>query len=126
MSALSPAPERWTPPARIRAIAIGLVFYQDALQREFYEEINQALSQVEYLATLENHYVLQGVQGHEMVRVYKAQLADPAAYGQSFEIHEPGQLPMLAYFKPLAELRQAPMTLVPQNLWEIVNQLQQS
>ena len=147
--------KRWTPPLRIRAVAIAIVLYQDsilvfegydstrqsdyyrplggeiefgesgeqALHREFQEEIQQAICNVHYLETIENHYILHDQPGHELMRIYCADLLDPTAYTQSFEIREPGQIPQQAYFKSLEDLRHHPETLVPKGLWGILAKL---
>jgi hypothetical protein len=96
---------------------------QEALRREFREEIQQELSSLEYLATLENLYTLQGVPGHEIVQVYRAQLADQNAYGQQFEVREPDQDPMRAWFKPMTEFLAQPELLTPGRLWDILDAL---
>ncbi len=48
---------------------------KEALQREFMEELNVGLKNVEYLKTIENIFTLNGQLGHEIVLVYRAKLA---------------------------------------------------
>lgn len=144
--------KKWTPPPRIRAVAIGVILHEDrllifegydnerqtpyyrplggeiefgekgeeALVREFREEIGQDISEIKYLATVENHYTLDTIQGHEIVRIYSARLLNQRAYRQSFVIEEPGQLPQQAYWKPLAEIAEKPELLRPLGLWEMI------
>lgn len=144
--------QKWTPPSRIRVIAIGLVIRQNhllvfegfddkrqsfyyrplggeiefgetgeqALKREFLEEINQPIDQIEYLETLENHYQLEDVQGHELVRVYRVSLVNPGAYNQDYLISEPGQLPLQTRWLNLTQLAQKPEQLVPKGLWQLL------
>jgi 8-oxo-dGTP pyrophosphatase MutT (NUDIX family) len=48
--------------------------------REFVEEIGQELADVRLLGVLENLFEWRGSQQHEIVFVFAAALADPAAY----------------------------------------------
>ena len=52
----------------------------DALHRELQEEIGQALADVRLLGVLENIFQWNGVTQHEVVFMFAAALADPAAY----------------------------------------------
>lgn len=146
---------KWTPPARIRAIAIAIILNQDrllvfegynletkaaywrplgggiefgergedALRRELHEEIGQEIANIEYIETIENLYTLDGVPGHELVRIYSARLVDERAYRQSWVIEEPGELPQQAYWKSLAELAEKPELLKPEGLWQLLTEL---
>ncbi len=143
---------KWSPPSRIRAVAIGLVIEQNrllvfegyddtrqsfyyrplggeiefgetgeqALKREFLEEINQPIDQIEYLETLENHYFLDDVQGHELVRVYRVSLVNPEAYHQDYLISESGQLPLHTRWLDISQLAQTPERLVPKGIWRLL------
>jgi ADP-ribose pyrophosphatase YjhB (NUDIX family) len=52
----------------------------DAIHREFGEEIGQRLTGVRLLGVLENIFQWQGATAHEVVFVFRAAFADPAAY----------------------------------------------
>jgi ADP-ribose pyrophosphatase YjhB (NUDIX family) len=52
----------------------------DTIHREFGEEIGQRLSGVRLLGVLENIFQWQGATQHEVVFVFRAAFADPAAY----------------------------------------------
>ena len=52
----------------------------DTLHRELQEEIGQALAEVRLLGVLENIFPWGGGAEHEIVFLYAATLADPAAY----------------------------------------------
>lgn len=60
----------------------------DTLHREFREEIGQELTDVRLLGVLENIFGWEGARQHEIVFIYAAAFADPAAY----EIAEQGIL----------------------------------
>jgi ADP-ribose pyrophosphatase YjhB (NUDIX family) len=63
----------------------------DTLRREFREEIGQDLTNVRLLGVLENLFQWDGETQHEIVFVYSADLADPAAYeiGEQRILDEP-------------------------------------
>jgi ADP-ribose pyrophosphatase YjhB (NUDIX family) len=50
------------------------------IHREFQEEIGQRLTEVRLLGVLENIFGWQGETHHEIVFIYRAAFADPAAY----------------------------------------------
>jgi ADP-ribose pyrophosphatase YjhB (NUDIX family) len=52
----------------------------DTLHRELREEIGQALADVRLLGVLENIFAWDGERQHELVFLYAARFADPAAY----------------------------------------------
>jgi ADP-ribose pyrophosphatase YjhB (NUDIX family) len=60
----------------------------EAVHREFLEEIGQRLTGVRLLGVLENIFQWNGAAAHEVVFMFAADLADPAAY----EITEQGIL----------------------------------
>jgi ADP-ribose pyrophosphatase YjhB (NUDIX family) len=53
---------------------------EDALAREFREELGVELDGVRYLETIENIYEYEGDPGHELIRVYEARLSPDALY----------------------------------------------
>ncbi len=55
-------------------------FAVDTLHREFEEEIGQRLADVRLLGVLENIFQWQGATQHEVVFIFRAAFADPAAY----------------------------------------------
>jgi len=91
---------------------------QEALRREFREELGVELSGVRYLATLENIFTCNGQPGHEIVLLYEVTLADPTFYEQeSFEMHEEGEL-LTARWMPLRMFRASDLPLYPDGLLE--------
>lgn len=52
----------------------------DTVRREFLEEIGQHLTDVRLLGVLENIFPWDGATQHEIVFMFAAALADPAAY----------------------------------------------
>ncbi|MGE3834231.1 MAG: NUDIX domain-containing protein, partial [Acidimicrobiia bacterium] len=50
---------------------------EDAVRREFLEEIGQPLGEVRLLAVVENLFRVGGIDGHEVVFLFHATLEDP-------------------------------------------------
>ena len=58
-------------------------FAEDALKREFMEEINEPLTDIRPLTVLESIFVLKGTMRHEHVFVYEANFANRSAYDRT-------------------------------------------
>ncbi len=68
-----------------RALGGGLEFgesSQEALQREFREELQAELTNIEYLGCIENRFTYNNHPGHEIIFVYRAQFTNPHFYQQ--------------------------------------------
>jgi 8-oxo-dGTP pyrophosphatase MutT (NUDIX family) len=63
-----------------RAMGGGVDFgetSQEALKREFIEEIQAEITNIEYLTCIENIFVYNGKPGHEIVQLYQCDFLDP-------------------------------------------------
>ena len=93
---------------------------QEALRREFREEVGSELASVCYLDTLENIFVSNGRDGHEIVMVYEASLADRSFYErETFEIHEENAV-FIARWMPLHRFQTDGLPLYPDGLLELL------
>jgi len=95
---------------------------EETVRREFLEEINANLTQVRYLGTLENIFVYEGQQGHEIVLVYDGHLADKSLYsrdtiaGYEADI----QAPFRVIWKSLDEFGPGMPPVYPDGLLELI------
>ncbi|MFN6570989.1 NUDIX hydrolase [Nostoc minutum NIES-26] len=66
-----------------RALGGGVDFGEtsrDALAREFQEEIQADLTNIRYLGCIENLFIFNGRQGHEIIQLYQCDFAEPKFY----------------------------------------------
>lgn len=66
-----------------RALGGGVEFGETsrvALEREFQEEIQADLTNIRYLACIENLFTFNGRQGHEIIQLYQCDFAEPKFY----------------------------------------------
>lgn len=52
----------------------------DALKREFQEEIQAELTNIEYLTCLDNIFTCHGKPGHELIQLFRCDFVDPGFY----------------------------------------------
>lgn len=77
---------------------------EQALIREFKEEIDQEIRVLELINTFENIFNYEGKQGHEIVLVYRAEFVSKT-YQQSYELREAGHPVRKTVWKSLKEIR---------------------
>ena len=95
---------------------------EDAVRREFREEIGADLEDVRYLGTLENIFTCDGKPGHEIVLVYDGRLVDETLYQQeSFGGDEMGT-PFKALWVSLNPEERRGTPLYPDGLVELLRQ----
>lgn len=76
----------------------------DALVREFKEELNADIHDLEYMGVLENIFTYEGRPHHEIVFIYTAKFVNETLYGRDeFDGIEVESGPYKAYWKTLAD-----------------------
>ncbi|EAW37539.1 NUDIX hydrolase [Lyngbya sp. PCC 8106] len=104
-----------------RALGGGVDFGEqsrDALQREFLEEIQATLTNIQYLGCLESIFVHQEKPGHEIIQLYKCDFADPKFYQIEQLTFKEGKREKTALWVPLERILSGELTLYPENFLE--------
>lgn len=99
-----------------RALGGGLEFGEhsiDALQREFQEEIQAELTNIKYLACLENIFVFNGQTGHELIQLYQCEFVEPKFYQLESLAFADGEWEFTALWMPIDRFRSGELRLVP-------------
>ncbi len=99
---------------------------EDTIRREIMEEIGAEVKDIQYLGTIENIFDVEGEIGHEIVLVYQARFVDKKLYekdvinGLETEIDPP--LPIVTYWKTLAEIDHEGYPLYPDRLRDLLGE----
>jgi 8-oxo-dGTP pyrophosphatase MutT (NUDIX family) len=96
----------------------------ETVARELMEEIGQAVTNLDYLGTLENIFVFNGERGHEIVRVYDGEFVDKSLYEREVvygnEEDEEHKGEFKAVWKSLDFFRDGHAPLYPDGLLELL------
>ncbi len=100
-----------------RAMGGGVDFGETslvALQREFQEEIQAELTNIQYLGCLENIFTYNGQHGHEIIQLYKCDFVDPKFYQlEQLEFNE-GDRQKTALWVEINRFKSGDLKLVPE------------
>jgi 8-oxo-dGTP pyrophosphatase MutT (NUDIX family) len=93
-----------------------------AVEREIREELGVEIENVQLLDVLENIFIYEGQQGHEIVFVFDAEFADKSLYKldeiDGFE--QEANVRFKAIWKSLNEIERSGGRLVPENLAKLL------
>ncbi len=89
-----------------------------ALRREFREEMSTELSGIQYLQMFENIFVCNGVEGHEIVLLFKADFEDERLYSEETVTCNESGVPFIAKWVSIEEFRLSRQILYPDGLME--------
>jgi 8-oxo-dGTP pyrophosphatase MutT (NUDIX family) len=96
---------------------------EDAIKREFREEINAELTNLKYLGTLENIFTYCGREHHEIVLVFQGDFANRELYAQSeMTGHEDDGSVLKCLWKPLEDFRDSDAPLYPEGLLKLIDE----
>lgn len=76
-----------------RPLGGGMDFWEDskeALKREFKEELNADIEVLDYVCTLENRFLFENVNRHEILIIYRIKLPDEFYLKDEYFINENG------------------------------------
>lgn len=103
-----------------RAMGGGIDFGEtshNALQREFQEEIQAELANIRYLGCLENLFVFNGRQGHEILFVYQCDFVDPKFYQLEQLVFAEGKREKTALWVEISRFKSGELKLVPEQFF---------
>ncbi len=88
----------------------------NALKREFREEIQADLTNIEYVTCLENIFICNGKPGHELIQLFRCDFVDPDFYrlDHIYPLVE-GKKTHDAIWISIEQVRSGVLTLVPEN-----------
>lgn len=101
-----------------RALGGGVEFGEPshvALEREFQEEIQADLTNIRYLSCIENLFIFNGKQGHEIIQLYQCDFADSKFYQiESLTFSETPERKHRALWIDIAKFKSGELRLVPE------------
>lgn len=103
-----------------RAMGGGVDFGEtslDALQREFQEEIQAELTNINYLGCLENIFVFNGKPGHEIIQLYQCDFVEPKFYQVEQLTFAEGHRQKTALWVEIDRFKSGELKLVPEQFW---------
>jgi 8-oxo-dGTP pyrophosphatase MutT (NUDIX family) len=86
----------------------------EALKREFQEELNAALKNIEYVSCLENIFTYKGKQKHEIIQLYRCDFVDPKFYQIDEMPFSEGDLQKKALWIDIQRFKSGELQLVPE------------
>ena len=95
---------------------------RDAVTRELREELDAELTNVHYLATVEDIFIYDGEPGHEVIQLFTADFAYPSFYDCDYlTAHEDTGETFRVVWKPLADFRAGAAPLYPDGLLALLD-----
>ncbi len=107
-----------------RAMGGGVDFGEtsyEALQREFQEEIQAELTNIDYLGCIENLFTFNGKQGHEILQVYECDFVDPKFYQLENLVFAEGERQKTALWVEISRFKSGELKLVPEQFLEYLS-----
>ncbi|MBU1750352.1 MAG: NUDIX hydrolase [Chloroflexi bacterium] len=94
----------------------------ECIVREIREEIGVEVTDLTYLATIENVFTYNNQPGHEIVLVYEACLADPTLYQVESVIGDDNGSELVVVWKSIDHFRAGQSPLYPTGLLELLDE----
>lgn len=104
-----------------RALGGGIEFGEtsdEALKREFKEELNTEVTNIQYLTCLESLFSFNGQLGHEIIQLYQCDFADPEFYKIEEITFNEGKRQKVARWVDLEKCRSGELKVVPEVMIE--------
>ncbi|MDY7004759.1 MAG: NUDIX hydrolase [Cyanobacteriota bacterium] len=93
-------------------------YSRDALQREFQEEIQAELTNIKYLGCMENIFLFNGEERHELIQLYKCDFADKKFYQTKELTFWEKERKKTALWVSIDRLKSGELKIVPENFLE--------
>ena len=93
---------------------------EEAVRREFMEEIGAHLEDISYLGMLENIFTCEGLRGHEIVLVYDGILAEKSLYTREVILGDELGIPFKAIWKNIDGFTAGTPPVYPDGLLELL------
>jgi ADP-ribose pyrophosphatase YjhB (NUDIX family) len=93
---------------------------EEALRREWREELDMDLASARFLGVLENRFEFNGEPGHEVVFAYLVELSADDGLRDEIVLRE-GDLEVRATWLPLAAVRDGSERLYPEGLVDLID-----
>ena len=100
-----------------RALGGGIEFGESsfvALKREFQEELDTEITNINYLTCLESIFSFNGQPGHEVIQLYQCDFADPKFYELEEIKFNEGERQKIARWVDLEKCRSGELRVVPE------------
>ena len=104
-----------------RALGGGVEFGETsliALEREFQEELQAELTNIQYLGCLENIFTYNGQPGHEIIQLYQCDFVDPQFYQRERLVFKEGEREKVALWVDVKDLQSGKLKLVPEQFFD--------
>lgn len=89
---------------------------EEALKREFQEELGTGLENIKFITSLENIFTLDGEKGHEIVMVFQADLSNKELYEKdNMDIIDSNDRHKALWIK-ISDFKEEKLILYPNNI----------
>ena len=93
----------------------------EALKREFQEEIQAELTNIKYLGCLENLFTFNGNPGHELLQLYQCDFVDPKFYQLEELVFAEGDRKKKALWLDINRFTSGELRIVPERVLEYLD-----
>lgn len=104
-----------------RALGGGIEFGEsslEALKREFKEELDATVTNIQYLTCLESIFSFNGQPGHEVIQLYQCDFTHPKFYDEEVVKFNEGKREKVARWVDVDKCRSGELNVVPEQVRE--------